>query len=259
MALEDLTGTKYIDSLVATNPVGATDPKSEGDDHIRGIKNTLLLSFPGVTGAVTATQAELNIMDGVTASTADLNATTNFEETISATTAEVTIPTTKTLNVTDNSGLKIAGTAISATAAELNYLDIAVLGTGAASKAVVLDAGDDYTWPATGVLTYSVLHDGTTALTATAAEINTVCDGVLTGSVVWNPASVVTGEKASVQLTVTGAAVGDFVLVAPGVDIQEFTHSGSVIATDTVELVLANNTGGAIDIASSTWKVKVLK
>lgn len=68
------------------------------------------------------------------------------------------------------------GTAISATAAEINYLDIATLGTGAASKAVVLDAGDDYTWPATGILTYGVLNDGTTALAATALEINRACD-----------------------------------------------------------------------------------
>lgn len=46
---------------------------------------------------------------------------------------------------------------VTATAAEINYLDITTLGTGAASKAVVLDAGDDYTWPATGVLAAGVV------------------------------------------------------------------------------------------------------
>lgn len=55
------------------------------------------------------------------------------------------------------SGIKIAGTAIDITAAEANYLDLTTLGTGAASKAVVLDSGEDYTWPATGVLTVSLL------------------------------------------------------------------------------------------------------
>lgn len=35
MGLETVT---TIDDLVTTNPVGATDPKSEGDDHIRNIK-----------------------------------------------------------------------------------------------------------------------------------------------------------------------------------------------------------------------------
>lgn len=48
-------------------------------------------------------------------------------------------------------------TGLTATVTELNYLDITTLGTGAASKAVVLDSGEDYTWPATGVLTYGVL------------------------------------------------------------------------------------------------------
>ena len=69
--------------------------------------------------------------------------------------------------------LTVGGVAQTATAAELNYLDIATLGTGAASKAVVLDAGEDYTWPATGVLTYGVLKDpAATTITATGAELN---------------------------------------------------------------------------------------
>ena len=50
MALEDLTGTKYIDDLVATNPA-AGDNVSEGDDHIRGIKNVLKTTFPNIDGA----------------------------------------------------------------------------------------------------------------------------------------------------------------------------------------------------------------
>ena len=65
MALEDLTGTKYIDDLVATNPA-AGDNVSEGDDHIRGIKNVLKTTFPSIDGAITATDTELNYVDGVT-------------------------------------------------------------------------------------------------------------------------------------------------------------------------------------------------
>lgn len=42
---------------------------------------------------------------------------------------------------------------VTATAAELNYLDITTLGTGAASKAVVLDGSSNYTWPNAGTLT----------------------------------------------------------------------------------------------------------
>lgn len=69
MALE--AGDGFISGLVVTNPVGATDPKSQGDDHIRLIKTALLGTFPNLSGAVTPTQAELNILD--TANTFDLN------------------------------------------------------------------------------------------------------------------------------------------------------------------------------------------
>lgn len=62
MGLE--TGT-YISDLVSTNPV-SSDPKSQGDDHIRFVKATVKATFPNVTGAVTATHTELNYVDGVT-------------------------------------------------------------------------------------------------------------------------------------------------------------------------------------------------
>ena len=67
-----LESTTYIDGLVATNPTG-TDPRSQGDDHIRLIKSSIKATLPGLTGAVTATQAELNILDGATVTTAELN------------------------------------------------------------------------------------------------------------------------------------------------------------------------------------------
>lgn len=50
----------FVDSLVVTNPVGATDPKSQGDDHLRGIKNVIVNSFPNFTGAMTLTHTALN-------------------------------------------------------------------------------------------------------------------------------------------------------------------------------------------------------
>lgn len=64
MALE--TGT-YISDLVVTNPT-SSDPKSQGDDHLRLLKSTVKTTFPNVTGAVTPTHTELNYVDGVTSS-----------------------------------------------------------------------------------------------------------------------------------------------------------------------------------------------
>lgn len=70
MPLESAT---YIDGLVATNPVNATDQVAQGDDHLRLLKSTIKATFPNLTGAMTASQAELNILDGATLSTAELN------------------------------------------------------------------------------------------------------------------------------------------------------------------------------------------
>lgn len=58
------TGT-FISDLVATNPT-SSDPKAEGDDHIRLVKSTVKATFPNITGAVTPTHTELNRVAGVT-------------------------------------------------------------------------------------------------------------------------------------------------------------------------------------------------
>lgn len=57
MGLETAT---YISGLNANNPVNATDVVGEGDDHLRLIKSTLLNSFPGITGEMSLTHAQLN-------------------------------------------------------------------------------------------------------------------------------------------------------------------------------------------------------
>jgi hypothetical protein len=51
MSLETFTGK--IADLVATNPT-PSDPRSQGDDHLRGIKYTLQQTFPGFDGPLNA-------------------------------------------------------------------------------------------------------------------------------------------------------------------------------------------------------------
>ncbi len=63
MGLESFT---YITSLNASNPVHATDNVSQGDDHLRGLKTTLLNSWPNIDGAVNFTPTEGNYLVGVT-------------------------------------------------------------------------------------------------------------------------------------------------------------------------------------------------
>lgn len=107
------TGT-YISDLNASNPT-ATDGKSAGDDHLRLIKSTVKATFPNISGAVTATHSELNILDGATLSTAELNVLDG----VTASTAE--------LNTLDG---------VTATAAELNVLD-GVSGVAAADLTAI--------------------------------------------------------------------------------------------------------------------------
>jgi microcystin-dependent protein len=55
MGLEAAT---FVADLVTTNPVGATDAKSQGDDHLRLIKSVLQSTFPNFAGAFNRVQTK---------------------------------------------------------------------------------------------------------------------------------------------------------------------------------------------------------
>lgn len=78
---------------------------------------------------------------------------------------------------------------------------------------------------------------------------------VLTGSTTWDPGSIADGNEEAQAVTVTGAALGDVALASHTIDVADLTISAAVTATDTATVVLANNTGGAIDIATGTVAV----
>lgn len=67
-----LETTTYVSGLNASNPA-ATDGLAQADDHLRLIKSTLKNTLPNLSGAVTATQDELNVLDGATVTTDELN------------------------------------------------------------------------------------------------------------------------------------------------------------------------------------------
>lgn len=81
---------------------------------------------------------------------------------------------------------------------------------------------------------------------------------VLNGSATQNPASLADGAGATLSFTVTGAALGDFVMVAAPYDLVDITVTGYVSAADTVEVRIQNESGSTADLASGTWKVKVI-
>ena len=144
MALEDLTGTKYIDSLNSANPV-ASDDVVEGDDHIRGIKNVLKTTFPNLDGAVNATDTELNYVDGVTSA---IQTQLDAKVSNATHTGDVTGSTALTIatDAVDIAMLSATGTASSSTYLRgdnaWSTVDALPSQTGHAGKYLTTDASD---------------------------------------------------------------------------------------------------------------------
>ena len=91
-------------------------------------------------------------------------------------------------------------------------------------------------------------------------------DGVypLQASTTWNPASIANGASESLNVTVTGAALGDsvdaaFPMIAAGSGQNGMQLSASVYTLNTVKVTISNNSGGAVDLDSGTLVVKVAK
>lgn len=83
---------------------------------------------------------------------------------------------------------------------------------------------------------------------------------VFSATGVWDAGSIADGDEAVDTITVTGVALGDMVLgVSASVDVADLVLSAAVTAADEVTVSLANNTGGAVDLASATYKVVVAR
>ena len=106
-----------ISSFITSNPT-SSDPVNQGDDHLRLIKSILKAQFPGAAGsgfatAITATEAELNYVHGVTS-----NIQTQINNILPSGTrmpfAQAAAPTGWTQDITDNANnrmLRVVNTA----------------------------------------------------------------------------------------------------------------------------------------------------
>ena len=83
----------------------------------------------------------------------------------------------------------------------------------------------------------------------------------LSGSATWDPGDLADGAgETRAGITVTGAALGDFVLVSAPYDLQDLICTGYVQASNTVEIRIQNENAGAnVNLASGTWRVRVMK
>ena len=78
------------------------------------------------------------------------------------------------------------------------------------------------------------------------------------GSIAANLDSIADGNEQVVEVTVTGAQLGDFAIASHSLDILDLIQSASVTDANTVTVVVANNTGGAIDIGTGTIYAMVI-
>ncbi|EHS59458.1 hypothetical protein [Paenibacillus sp. Aloe-11] len=82
---------------------------------------------------------------------------------------------------------------------------------------------------------------------------------VIAATVTFDPPSLATMTGAvSSAITVTGAVLGRRVEVYPPYDLQGVQVQAYVSAANAIKFSLFNPTGATIDLASGSWKVKVV-
>ena len=233
---------------------------------------------------------ELSGLNGLTASVADLNATTNFEEVVSATTSELTIKAGKTLDV-PTGNLQINNVAITSTAAELNFLDGSVVGNTVASKAALLDANKNLQTnanvgtPGTGVtaVEYGDGYNHVTVLTLTAVALTPTipADAEGAGAIIYTfPTGVYVGQSAHMDITAgvmdsatnaadlclgsliasgdittcSTAAMEDWVTGQTVADVSTFVKEKSTVMTAGANLLFESSGSHVLNInAAATW------
>jgi hypothetical protein len=82
------------------------------------------------------------------------------------------------------------------------------------------------------------------------------------GTVAADLASISTLDVGEITLTITGAVVGDAVIVNPvaaGLTTGLFIADARVSATDTVKVRVYNSTGGSVDEASQLWTYVLIR
>lgn len=102
------------------------------------------------------------------------------------------------------------------------------------------------------------LGDAVEAINALNQTLSTAFPlSTLTGSATYDPPNLVAGAQTSTSVTVTGAIMGQFVVMSFSLDLQLIQLTGYVSAPNTVTCVFRNGTAGAIDLASGTLAARV--
>lgn len=96
---------------------------------------------------------------------------------------------------------------------------------------------------------------------ANRAQFQSIFSEVITYTASLNLGDAATGSGtfASSDITIPGAALGDFVLVSLAIDTVDTAIVAAVTAANTVTVTVLNNTAGAVNLAAATCRIAVLK
>ena len=256
-----VTGTTTTNNVeTVSTSSGVIFEGSAADGHDATLKSVVADSdktytLPNITGfvpiltndpsttAISATVAELNIMDGVTSTAAELNildgvtstaAELNILDGVTSTAAELNIldgvtSTAAELNALDG---------ITAVVGELNALDIGstAVGTAVASKAIILDSNKDYT----GVRNFTISGE----LDAATLDIsgNADIDGTMEADVI----------------TVNGTALAEFIADTTGAMFSSNTETNITVTyqdgDNTIDVSVADaaaDAKGVVELATT--------
>lgn len=94
----------------------------------------------------------------------------------------------------------------------------------------------------------------------TQVGIHSVAVGQVSWTETWNPNSIAAAGYESEDITVPGAAVGDFCMASlSSMLTNDMMLTAHVSAADTVRVILFNPTAGALNVGSGTLAVLVFK
>lgn len=111
-----------------------------------------------------------------------------------------------------------------------------------------------------GTSTVKVTNPGGGLLVSTQIGVHSVAVGQVAWTQTWAPGTILTLSYAETDVTVPGAAVGDFVLASLTTMLtNDLMLSGHVSAADTVHVILFNPTSGSLAPSSGTLAVLVAK
>lgn len=150
MALETAT---YINDLNAANPA-ATDGLAQADDHFRLLKGAVKATFPNVTGAITATHGAIDAAStfaaSITASAAEINVLSGISAGLTSTELSVldgVTATTSQINATPLIGtLPVVGTLAEGSVVVGNSSSVASAVAIGASGTVLKSNGTTISW-----------------------------------------------------------------------------------------------------------------